>query len=143
MGRDNGSTIIFSPRKVPAAGSVGSAGIRFSSNTSPGAPFLLFPELDIVFLLYDFHELGAGVPIELRCRWRNGAILKLERICAGCQRGKVKNLFFYCKDACAMTIVLATMMSRQKSTVNTALVAADRQFMRQQRHRSWRRYIEA
>lgn len=61
VGRGNGTTIIFSPRKIPAAGSVGSAGIRFSSSTSPGAPFLLFPANDIVFLLYDFHELGAGV----------------------------------------------------------------------------------
>lgn len=50
MGQGNGSYIIFSPLKVPAAGSVGSAGIRCSSSTSPGAPFLLFPEKDIVFL---------------------------------------------------------------------------------------------
>ena len=41
--------IIFSPLKVPAAGSAGSAGIRSSSSTSPGAPFLLFPEKLIVF----------------------------------------------------------------------------------------------
>jgi hypothetical protein len=49
--------IIFSPLKVPAAGSAGSAGIRSSSSTSPGAPFLLFPEKLIVFYMIAFHEL--------------------------------------------------------------------------------------
>lgn len=76
MGQGNVSYIIFSPLKVPAAGSVGSAGIRCSSSTSPGAPFLLFPEKDIVFLCMLLRTMELS-PIERWCRWRNGAILNL------------------------------------------------------------------
>ena len=53
--------IIFSPLKVPAAGSAGSAGIRSSSSTSPGAPFLLFPEKLIVIYMIAFQNSGAVV----------------------------------------------------------------------------------
>jgi len=52
----------FSPLKVPAAGSVGSAGLRSSSNTSAGAPFLFVPAKLIVLMIVS-HERSVSLAL--------------------------------------------------------------------------------